>query len=71
MFGDLAGVIGKLKEAQQKIEETKNRLNTILVDGEAHNGDVKVTVTGNRTVKNISISETLADREEIEDYCLK
>ena len=70
MFGDLAGMMGKLKEAQQKIEETKNRLNTILVDGEAHNGDVKVTVTGNRTVKNISISEKLTDKEEIEDYLI-
>jgi len=69
MFGDLAGMMGKLKEAQQKIEETKNRLNTILVDGEAANGSIKVTVTGNRTVKNISISEKLTDKEEIED-CL-
>ena len=70
MFGDLQGMMGKLKEAKQKIEETKNRLNTILVDGEASNGDVKVTVTGNRTVKNISISEKLTDKEEIEDYLI-
>jgi len=70
MFGDLTGMMGKLKEAQQKIEETKNRLNTILVDGEAANGLVKVTVTGNRIVKNISISETITDKEEIEDYLI-
>ena len=70
MFGDLAGMMGKLKDAQQKIEETKNRLNTILVDGEAPNGDVKVTVTANSTVKNISISEKLTDKEEIEDYLI-
>lgn len=70
MFGDLAGMMGKLKEAQQKIEETKNRLNTILVDGEAPNGYVKVTVTANRAVKNITISENLTDKEEIEDYLI-
>ena len=67
MFGDLSGMMAKLKEAQQKIEATKLRLNTILIDGEAGNGLVKVTVTANRAVKNISISEELTDKEEIED----
>lgn len=67
MFGDLSGMMAKLKEAQQKIEATKLRLNTILIDGEAGNGLVKVTVTANRAVKNISISEKLTDKEEIED----
>lgn len=68
MFGDLSGMMGKLKEAQQKIEETKTRLNTVLIDAEAGNGLVKVTVTANRQVKNISISEELTEKEEIEDY---
>jgi hypothetical protein len=68
MFGDLSGMMGKLKEAQEKIEATKIRLNTIFIDGEAGNGKVKVTVTANRLVKSISISETLNDTEEIEDY---
>jgi hypothetical protein len=67
MFGDLSGMMAKLKEAQQKIEATKLRLNTILIDGEAGNGLVKVTVTANRTIKNITISEELTDKEEIED----
>ena len=70
MFGDLSGMMAKLKEAQQKIEETKARLNTILIDGEANNGNIKVTVTANRHVKNISISEELIDKEEIEDYLI-
>ena len=38
MFGDLNGMMAKLKEAQLKIEETKKRLNTVLIDGEAGNG---------------------------------
>ncbi|NLP57930.1 YbaB/EbfC family nucleoid-associated protein [Lutibacter sp. B1] len=70
MFGDLSGMMGKLKEAQQKIEETKIRLNTILIDEDAGNGKVKVTVTANRNVKSISISEELTDKEEIEDYLI-
>ena len=67
MFGDLSGMMAKLKEAQQKIEETKLRLNTILIDGESGNGLVKVTITANRAVKNISISEDITDKEEVED----
>lgn len=70
MFGDLAGMMGKLKEAQEKIEATKKRLNTVLIDGEAANGAIKVTVTANNNVKNISISEELTDKEEIEDYLI-
>ena len=68
MFGDFSGMMGKLKEAQEKIEATKARLNTIIVDGEAGNGKVKVSVTANRLVKSISIAEELTDKEEIEDY---
>jgi len=68
MFGDLSGMMGKLKEAQQKIEDTKKRLNTVLVDAESGNGKVKVTVTANREVKNITISDELSDKEEISDY---
>lgn len=70
MFGDLSNMMGKLKEAQEKIEATKVRLNTIFIDGEAGNGKVKVTVTANKVVKNISISKELTDKEEIEDYLL-
>ncbi len=69
MFGDLSEMMGKFKEAQQKIEETKARLNTVLVDGESGNGKVKVTVTANREIRNIAINdELLKDSDELEDY---
>ena len=70
MFGDFSGMMDKLKAAQQKIEETKQRLNTVLIDEESANGKIKVTVTANRTIKSIAISETLTDKEEIEDYLI-
>ncbi len=71
MFGDLSGMMEKLKEAQQKIEETKARLNTVLVDGESGNGKVKVTVTANREIRNISIDDSLfEDKDELEDYLI-
>ena len=70
MFGDLSGMMSKLKDAQQKIEETKNRLNSVLIDGKAGNDMVNVTVTGNGSIKTIRISEELSDKEEIEDYLI-
>ena len=64
-------MMAKLKEAQAKIEETKIRLNGIMVDGDAGNGMVIATVTGNREVKNIAIDEELlTDKEALEDYLI-
>jgi DNA-binding YbaB/EbfC family protein len=69
MFGDLSGMMDKLKEAQAKIEETKARLNTVLVDGESGNGKVKVTVTANREIRSIDIADDLyIEKEALEDY---
>jgi DNA-binding YbaB/EbfC family protein len=71
MFGDMQGMMAKLKEAQAKIEETKIRLSSTMVDGDAGNGMVVVTVTGNREVKNIAIdNELLNDKEALEDYLI-
>ncbi len=63
-------MFGKLAEAQQKAEEIKKRLDTVFVEGEADGGNVKVTATGNKTIQNIHIDQSLmhADRkEELED----
>ena len=71
MFEDLSGMMDKLKEAQRKIEETKVRLNTVLVDGEAGNGAIKVTVTANREIRTINISDDLMnEKEALEDYLI-
>jgi DNA-binding YbaB/EbfC family protein len=65
MFGDM---MGKLQEAQQKVEETKKRLDTVLIDEELQ-GKIKVTVTANREIRSIRIDESVMnDPEELEDY---
>src|SRR5690606_3352792 len=69
MFGDIMGIMGKLKETQQRVEETKKRLDFVLIDEKSNDGLVEVTLTANRKIKNISISdELLADKEILEDY---
>ncbi|TCP24409.1 hypothetical protein EV195_106217 [Tenacibaculum skagerrakense] len=71
MFGDLSGMMDKLKKAQEKVEETKLRLNTVLIDEASADGNIKVTVTANREIKAISINESLLnDTEELEDYLI-
>ena len=71
MFGDLKGMMGKLKETQQKVEDTKIRLNTVLVDEQSNDGLLKVTLTANRTIKAITIDDSLLeDKEQLEDYLI-
>ncbi|WP_104733885.1 YbaB/EbfC family nucleoid-associated protein [Hanstruepera ponticola] len=71
MFGDLMGMMGKLKETQKKVEETKERLNSVLIDESSSDNKLQVTITANRTIKNISINEELLqDKEQLEDYLI-
>jgi len=69
MFGDLMGMMGKIKETQKKVEETKVRLNSVLIDEASADNKLKITITANRTIKDISIDEALLeDKEALEDY---
>lgn len=68
---DLMGMMGKLKETQQKIEDTKNRLNTVLIDESSADNLLKVTVTANTAITSINIAdELLEDKEQLEDYLI-
>ena len=63
------GMMGKLKETQQKVEETKKRLDFVLIDEKSNDGLLEVTLTANRKIKNITINEDLLqDKEMLEDY---
>ena len=71
MFGDISGMMDKLKNAQQKVEATKKRLDTVLIDESNTDESLKVTVTANRNIKAITINEALLeDKEELEDYLI-
>ncbi|WP_223034283.1 YbaB/EbfC family nucleoid-associated protein [Hanstruepera marina] len=71
MFGDLMGMMGKLKETQKKVEDTKKRLDTVLLDESSNDNKLKVTITANRTIKNLVIDDDLLkDKEQLEDYLI-
>lgn len=71
MFGDMMGMMAKLKETKKKVEATKQRLNTVLIYEESHDGKVKITLTANREIKTIAIDDDLLeDKEQLEDYLI-
>ena len=71
MFGDLMGMMGKLKETQEKVEATKKRLDTVMIDESSSDGLLKITLTANRQIKTIEIGDALLeDKEQLEDYLI-
>lgn len=71
MFGDMMGMMNKIKETQKKVEETKLRLNHVLIDEESKDNLLKLTFTANRELKSISIDDSLLeDKEMLEDYLI-
>lgn len=63
------GMMGKLKDTQEKIKATKERLNSVLIDEKSNDEKLSVTLTANRVIKNISIDDSLLeDKEQLEDY---
>ncbi|MRH99729.1 YbaB/EbfC family nucleoid-associated protein [Kriegella sp. EG-1] len=71
MFGDLMGMMGKLKETQEKVKATKERLNHVIIDETSSDNLLKISITANRSIKNISIDDSLLqDKEQLEDYLI-
>ena len=71
MFGDMMGMMNKIKETQKKVEETKSRLNNVLIDEKSNDNLLKLTFTANRELKSISIDDKLLeDKEMLEDYLI-
>ncbi|HCA83724.1 MAG TPA: hypothetical protein DEP18_08045 [Flavobacteriales bacterium] len=69
MFGNM---MEQLQQMKQKMEESKQRLERITVEGVSGSGKVKVTMNGNRKVTGIQIDPSLlqADPEELEDLLI-
>ncbi len=69
MFGDLMGMMGRLQDAQKKVEATKKRLDTVLLEERSSDGLLSVTLTANREIRSVSVDDSLlGDKEQLEDY---
>lgn len=69
MLGNLGDMMGKLNEMKEKADEIKLKLDTTVIDVEGAGGDIKISITGNREIKHLSIAPALqhGDREELEE----
>jgi DNA-binding protein YbaB len=68
MFGDM---MGKLKDAQKSAEETKVRMNSVMVSDDAAGGAIRITASANKEIKEIEISDALMhDKEELIDLLI-
>ena len=54
MIGDL---FSKLQEARQKIEESKIKLNDIIVESSNNDGSIQIKANANKVITSIEISE--------------
>lgn len=71
MFGDMMGMMGKLKETQEKVAATKKRMDTVLIDEKSKDNLIEVTITANRELKKISIADSLLeDKDQLEDFLI-
>ena len=71
MFGDLMGMMGKMKETQEKVAQTKKRLDTVFIDEQSNDQLLKVSISANNQIKSIGIDDTLLqDKEQLEDYLI-
>lgn len=68
---DLMGMMGKLRETQQRIEDTKKRLDNVNIDEQSSDGLLKVRVNANNKIMSITIENSLLeDKEQLEDYLI-
>jgi len=71
MLGDLMGMMGKLKEARERVAETKERLKTVTLQEVSEDGAVTVVVSANREIREIHIDDALLnDKEQLTDYLI-
>ncbi|MCA6438055.1 MAG: YbaB/EbfC family nucleoid-associated protein [Bacteroidota bacterium] len=66
MFGKLGDMMGKLNEMKAKAEEVKRKLDDSIVEVDGAGGDIKIKLTGNRLIKEISITPSLQHSDNSE-----
>jgi DNA-binding YbaB/EbfC family protein len=70
MAFDITGMMGKVKELQDKMQQAQQELQHITATGEAGGGMVRATANGHRKVIKLEIDESLLtpqDREMVAD----
>lgn len=65
------GMMGKLQEAQAKVEEARKRMDTVMLQEKSGDDLLTVKITANRELKSIEIDQSLLeDKQQLEDYLI-
>ena len=59
-------MLDKLMEMKKRMDEVKSRLDTMVVSGEADQGNVKVNMNGNRKVLDVKLNLSFLNQEDAE-----
>lgn len=72
MFGKFGDMMGKLNEMKQKADEMKAKLDDTIIKVEGAGGDIKISITGNKELKSLTIADALqhGNKEELEEQLL-
>jgi len=71
MFGDISGMMQKLKDAKANVAKTKAALAQEVIESSSANGAVKISLTANHKIKLIKVADALLqDKEALEDYLI-
>ena len=65
-MNNMQGMMKQMQKMQKKMEEEQEKLKEETVVGSAGGGMVKVTVSGQKEVMDVEISEEVVDPEDIE-----
>ncbi|MEM6487637.1 MAG: YbaB/EbfC family nucleoid-associated protein [Pseudomonadota bacterium] len=63
-IGDMASLMSKAGEIQQKLAEAKERVAEIEVEGSSGGGMVRATATGQGQLKRLAVDPSLVDGSE-------
>ena len=65
------GMMGKLRETQEKIKATKERLNTVHISEKSQDGLLEAVISANRELLELRLDDRLLeDKEQLIDYLI-
>lgn len=65
-MGNMQGMMKQVQKMQKEMAAAQEALNVKEFTGESTNGYVKVTVTGDRKVKAVTVDPAIVDPEDVE-----
>lgn len=65
-MGNMQGMMKQVQKMQKEMVKAQEALNEREFTGESTNGYVKITITGDRKVKQVAIDPAIVDPEDVE-----